>query len=182
MATQRKLMTTASFHNLAALPENRERLLELVQGEVTEKMPTEEHGAIVANILTELRTFLKSHPVGRVATEVQHQLPDDPYNARRPDITFMQGNRSPVKRGPVPAMPDFAVEVKSPDDSLRQLREKAEYYLQHGTQMVWLVYPEKQLVEVFTAEAVEILTAADTIEGGDTLPGFRLAVATIFQI
>ena len=46
-------------------------------------------------------------------------------------------------------MPDLAVEVLSPSNSLPELRRKAEVYLQHGTALVWLVNPSGMTVEVW---------------------------------
>ena len=43
MTTQEKLYTVDEFEQIIAQPENSERLLELVNGEIVEKMPTEEH-------------------------------------------------------------------------------------------------------------------------------------------
>jgi len=78
-------------------------------------------------------------------------------------------------------MPDFAIEIKSPDDTYTLMREKATYYLQHGTRLVWLVYPDKRMVEVYQAGAdIAFFLMGDTLTGGDLLPDFRLPVADIF--
>ncbi|RMF82539.1 MAG: Uma2 family endonuclease, partial [Chloroflexi bacterium] len=72
---------------------------------------------------------------------------------------------------------------KSPDDSITGLREKAQYYLRNGARMVWLVFPKQRIVEIYRPEHdVEILTADDTLDGGDVLPGFSLAVRDIFDV
>jgi Uma2 family endonuclease len=77
-----------------------------------------------------------------------------------------------VKEGGVPEMPDLAVEIKSPDDSVRQMRDKAAYYLANGAEMVWLVFPAQRLVEVYTPDdEVQILVEGDVLTAGDLLPG-----------
>ena len=88
MAIQSRLYTVAEFEQMLAKPENRERLLELVNGEIVEKMPTEEHGIIVLNIGGEIRIYLKSNPIGRVGAEIRHRNPEDDFNDRLPDISF----------------------------------------------------------------------------------------------
>lgn len=45
--------------------------------------------------------------------------------------------------------------------------------------MVWLIYPEKRLVEVLTAR--ELLGESETISGGDVLPDFALPVSEVFR-
>ena len=42
-----------------------------------------------------------------------------------------------------PYMPDLAVEVVSPSQTLAETRRKAAVYLRHGTVMVWLIDPER---------------------------------------
>lgn len=77
-------------------------------------------------------------------------------------------------------MPDLAVEVQSPSNTLKGMQEKAAYYLLNGTRMVWLVYTEKQLIEVLTPHDRQLLTINDSLSGGDVLPGFMLPLKTIF--
>ena len=183
MAVQKTRYTVDEFEAFAALPENAERRFELVNGEIIETMPTEEHGVIAANILAFIWNFLRTHALGRVAVEPRHRMPNDDHNALIPDIAFTSHERAlPLTtQGPVPQMPDLAVEVKSPDDSILELREKAAYYLANGSRMVWLVLPRPRVIEVYRLnEDVEILTAADTLQGYAVLPGFTLAVSEIF--
>jgi hypothetical protein len=61
------------------------------------------------------------------------------------------------------------------------MREKANYYLQKGSRLVWLVYPEKRLVESYQADAdIEILTEEDNLHAGAVLPNFKLPVKNLF--
>lgn len=185
MSIQQKLFTIEEFEAFIALPENRDRYFELIDGEFVEKaMPTEEHGIVVLNLGTDMRIFLRVNPIGRVMTEVRVRVPDDPHNSRQPDLAFFLNTGRPVvKRGAVPQMPDLVIEVKSPDDSYKGMRARAAYYLANGALMVWLAYPEKRLIEIFRKDAdVEILTENDILTGGDLLPGFEVAVRDIFAL
>jgi Uma2 family endonuclease len=181
MEIGQRLYTVEEFEAIADAPENRERLLELINGEIIEKVPTEEHGLCTGNIYGPIWNYLQQHKIGRVVMEVRHRNPDDDYNALQPDISFRAGKPELVKKGAVPQMPDLAVEVKSPTDSLRKLREKARYYIQHGSKLAWLVNPEKQFVEVYTPHEDYVLGIDDTLSGGEVLPGFMLPVRRIFS-
>jgi Uma2 family endonuclease len=89
----------------------------------------------------------------------------------------------PVERGPVPFMPEMASEIKSPSDSYPLLREKAAYYLAHGTRLVWLIYPERKVVEVYRAGGEsELYTPEHELDGGEVLPGLLIRAADIFQM
>ena len=46
--------------------------------------------------------------------------------------------------------------------------------------MVWLVYPDRRLVEVLTPTERHLLTDDATINGGEVLPGFSVNIADIF--
>jgi Uma2 family endonuclease len=181
---RRKLHSIDEFEAFIGLPENADRLFELINGEIVEKVPTEEHSLIVGNPYYVLRVFVDERGLGRVAFEVRRKMPDDAHNARLPDVEFTAQERllPVVKKGAVPQMPDLAVEVKSPDDNLSKLREKAAYYLANGTRLVWLVYPEKRLIIVLTPDSEEILTENDALTGGDVLPGFEVPVERIFSV
>jgi Uma2 family endonuclease len=177
-----KLYTVDEFETYTQRPENQDRYFELINGEIVEKVPTQKHGVISVNVTTDMRNWVKRTGKGRVASEVRHRIGDDPHNSRQPDISYYADASNPsIDRGAVPELPDLAIEIKSPDDSYKKLREKADYYLANGTKVVWLIYPEKQMVEVLTQDDFQILRAGETLDGGDLLPGFTMKVDDIFE-
>ncbi len=176
---QNRLYDLDEFHQVIGLPENDDHLFELINGEMVEKMPTQEHGELAAWIASLLLNFIRPRNLGRVGVEIRHEKPDDTKNSSLPYVSFIAGNTPRLKTS-VPQMPTLAVEIKSPTDSLKKLRDKAHYYLLNGTLMVWLLNPEKKLVEVFTLDDEYILTENDTLDGGNVLPGFTLSVREIF--
>jgi Uma2 family endonuclease len=178
---QKKLVTADEFELIADRPENSDRLFELVNGEIIEKRPTEQHGTVVGNLIFALKVYAKMHKPGRVGAEVRYRLPQDRANARMPDISYSSVRRPLVKTGGVPELPELAVEIKSPTDSIKRLREKADYYIANGVKLVWLVYPDQRMVEVYRPAAdVEILFGSDTLSGYDVLPSFTLTLAEVF--
>lgn len=176
-----KSYTTEEFEDYLALPENVGRLFERIDGEIIEKMPTQLHGLIAGLITTFLNLFVLKNPLGWVMVEARYRLPDDPDNDYIPDVSFVSKAKGGLtEKGPAPYMPDLAVEIKSPDESLPDMRKKAAYYLANGSRLVWLVYTEKRLVIVLTANSEDILNEDDTLDGGNVLPGFTLPVRDIF--
>ncbi len=181
MSIQEIVSTIAAFEAFIRRPEHTHRRYELIHGTIVERMaPTQEHGFIAVNISSELRAYVKANSLGRVSVETAHTAPNDDYNVRIPDVSFISGEGL-VKQGAVPTMPDLAVEIKSPDDTYAELREKANYYLSNGAKLVWLVYPQPQRVEVYAVgRPVATLEAGDTLTGGAVLPGFSITVADLF--
>ena len=173
--------TVEEFEQFLRAPENQDRLFELIAGEIIEKMPTEEHGYIAGIFVTFLNLFVRPRKLGIVSVEARHRLPRDMRNARMPGVSFRSGDGPLVKDGAILRMPDLAIEIHSPDDTVKVMREKASYYLANGTRLVWLVFPQKRYVEVYRpGEEMEILFGGDVLDGGELLPGFTLPLTEVF--
>lgn len=70
------------------------------------------------------------------------------------------------------------VEVASPTQYRPDLADKAAHWLTRGVGMVWVVWPERHEVDVWTPGATEPRTLRDddALEGGEIVPGFRVAL------
>ena len=171
--------TTQEFEDF--LVEHPDQLFELINGEIVEKMPTQLHAFIVAILTGALMNYLRQNPIGRALVEARYDLPDDKLNDRIPDLSFITHEKGAlVRKGAALYMPDLAVEVQSPDQGDKLMTDKAAYYLAHGTPVVWLVYPEKRIVEVLMLEDRQLLNENATLNGGDVLPDFSLPIRDIF--
>lgn len=185
MAVRKALITVEEFEVFVDLPENEDRRFELIDGEIVEKMPPEEHSIVAGKIYVPVLVFVEQNRLGRVVFETRYRVPKDDHNARVPDVAFTSKARMLpiVRQGSVPQMPDLAVEVKSPSDREAQMRRKAAYYLSNGSRTVWLVFPHKRQVEVHRPDAdVLILNEGDSLDGEDVLPDFKLALREIFNL
>lgn len=181
MLVKEKEITVEEFEQFLRLPEYQGRLFELINGEIVEKMPTEEHGMIVMNIGIAIGNFIKKHKLGRVGAEIRYRKLSDRYNSRQPDLSFSSGYSPVITSGAAPRMPELVVEVQSPDDSVKAMRERAEYFIANDVQLVWLVFPRKRYVEVYSPDhEMEILFGSDSLSGGDLLPGFAMPIEEVF--
>jgi Uma2 family endonuclease len=105
-----------------------------------------------------------------------------------PDAAFMSYARQPVASDAAynPVAPDLAIEVLSPGNietpnERDKMLRKIGNYLAAGT-VLWLTDPEQKTVDVYIpGQPRKTLRVGDFLEGGDVLPGFRLAVADIFR-
>jgi len=164
------------------LHKNSLRLYELINGEIVEIDNSPLSGILIISIATEIKQYLRLNPIGYVGAFVHHYIQSESYNVRMPALSFRQITSDEiVKAGFVPTMPDLAIEIKSPSDTYTLMRDKAKYYLENGTRLVWLVYPEKKFIEVYRKDAdIDFMTVDDTLSGYDVLPEFELAVSDIF--
>ena len=186
---ERRRFTVADLWRMAQLPEYADRHFELIEGELREMAPVGEwHGSVAIDLIFYLKAYIDRHGVGRLTTETGYYTLHDDETLLAPDIAFrrLDTKANPPVRGWVEQMPDLAVEIKSPNDSYMGMRRKADMYLQRGTQIVWLVYPERRGVDVCTlddADALqtEFVDEKGSLSGGDALPGFTLALTRLFN-
>ena len=156
---------------------------ELVRGELRTMIPPGfEHSLIAMNLGWEVSNHVRAHDLGRVVTEPGFILARDPDTVRAPDIAFVRAERLVRTAGYFEGAPDLAVEVLSPDDRPGYVREKVAEWLEAGTQAVWVVDPRARTVVVHESnQEPSLLREADTLDGGELLPGFELAVRDIFS-
>jgi len=181
-----KKVTRAEFADFMAHPENAERKFELIDGEIVETMPTKLHGSVISWIIHFITNWLMQfpEPVGWVATDDDHELPEDDENTRRPDVSYIQARdgREVLDEGATPFMPDLAVEVQSPRDSVPFMRRKAAYYIANGVLIVWLFYPKTRLIEVYRANGdIEFVKDDEMLDGGAVLPGLNINVSELWK-
>jgi Uma2 family endonuclease len=157
---------------------------ELIRGELHMMIPPgAKHGWIAINLTGPILNHVKANGLGKVyAAETGFLLRRDPDTVRAPDVAFVRSDRpGPPDRGYYPGAPDLAVEVLSPDDRPGYVREKVSEWLEAGTRAVWVVDPHARTVVVHEAnDEPRVFGGADTLPGGDVLPGFELAVGEIF--
>ena len=159
---------------------------ELIRGELVKRMSAGfEHGVYSGNLAGSLWAYSTERNLGKVLiAEPTFLLATDPDHARIPDVAFVSAERLHLiedRARAFPAAPDLAVEVISPTDRLTQVREKVADWLAHGVRMVIVVNPRNRAVEVHRPQrAMVTLTEADTIDGGDVVPGWRMRVADVF--
>jgi Uma2 family endonuclease len=174
----------SDFHRYVDLPENKNRLFELHAGDIVEKMASFIPSKIAMRIGRYLSTFVDDNDLGYV-TGADGSYTLSPDTEFMPDVAYISTVRLPQQpERQVEGPPDLAIEVKSPSDSKRELRLKAETYLRYGTPMVWLVFPEDQHVEVYEQgkDVIErYLDDDDTVEAGAVVPGFTLPLRQIFS-
>ena len=100
------------------------------------------------------------------------------------DIAFIRGANAPkvLPDRLVEVAPDLAVEVISPSNEAADTHRKIRQLFAAGTTLVWIVYPNMQIVDVHTRAGATTLEADDTLSGGDVLPGFEIPVREIFPV
>jgi len=183
-ATIQKLITAEEFLEMPD-PEDGTRQ-ELVKG-VIEKMsrPNFKHGECQSATSYVLRYYAKTNRAGRVVTETGIQTEKDPDTVRGPDVSFWSVERLPLDQeviGYPPIAPDLCVEVLSPSNRRKQIRQKIKEYLFNGTKAVWVIDPENRTVTIYRTPLEGRTLEEDAIlDGDDVLPGFTCKVSELFS-
>lgn len=159
---------------------------ELVRGEVTKSMPPGGiHGEVAGAVLMLLRLWIKQGAGGYAAVEAGYILSHTPDTVRGPDVSYVRADRIPP--GGVPEAfwhlaPDLAVEVVSPNETVKEIQEKVQDFLTAGTPLVWVIYPRGRAVVVYTADGLaRTYRGEDVLEQAEALPGFSCRVSELFE-
>jgi Uma2 family endonuclease len=160
-------------------------LCELVNGTLVEKSMGFNESAIPLDIAYFFKAYLRQNNLGFLSGA------DGPIRMRKkririPDFAFYSWRHFPDRKRPqggIPAIcPDLAVEIISPKNTRREMARKLKEYFAAGTQIVWYVYPKSKTVDVYTTPTTKLTVGpAETLDGGDLLPGLAVPVAAIFE-
>ncbi|MEO8397278.1 MAG: Uma2 family endonuclease [Chloroflexota bacterium] len=183
MALGEKLYTAEEFFEIAALPENEEKRLELDNGVIVDMGSSSRLNTVTAMRIGHfLNAFVIPRDLGYI-TGADGGFKLSSGRARRPDVGFISKSHGIKLVGiEFPIAPDLAVEIVSPDEDIFK---KANEYLHSGGKLVWAVYATEKIVYVMHIDQDGGLKSFqfgidDTLDGGDMLPGFTLPVKDIF--
>ena len=178
--TVKSRLTAAEFDEIAALPENADKRLEFIGGEIVELVSNNYSSLIAGNIIGEVKAFCKGKGLGYVT------VPDGGYmvSGERyiPDMGFISKRRQPKPSHETynSNAPDLAVEVVSPTDGAKDILDKVANYLAAGTQ-VWVIFPTEQQIKVYKpGQPVKTIDIEGTLDGGDVLPGLSIKASDVF--
>lgn len=181
-----KLYTIEEFHQIAELPENADKRLELIEGAIYDVTSFSQLNTVLTMLIAHLlMTFVYERKLGLVSG------PDGGYkisehSAFQPDVGFFSKGRitTLATKGEFPFAPDLAIEVISPGERPNEIQKKVNGYLKAGTRLIWQFFPEDRFVEVIRPAQNGALSQTveldGTLDGGDVLPGFTLPLKDLF--
>jgi Uma2 family endonuclease len=100
---------------------------------------------------------------------------------RRPDIAYFTKEQIQQGRQGEDVIPAFVVEVLSETDQAYRIEEKIAEYFKAGVQVVWNIFPESEVVYVYTSRKhVTICLESDVCSAAPVLPEFAIRVNDLF--
>jgi len=181
--------------SIAEMPESAEALLlhdepeglyEVVDGQIVEKPPM----GLIENRLAFLlgmaiESYARESALGQAFVENLFRTKRTINQKRRPDVAFVSNERWAIDR-PLPEgeafefVPDLAIEIISPTDRAWKVHEKTLEYFEAGVRQVWTIH--RRSASIVVHESTKLARSyfrGDVLDGGDVLPGFRLAVSDL---
>jgi Uma2 family endonuclease len=176
---------SATEADVERIRRDEDRICELIDGVLVEKAVSDKSAFVAAELIFFLNSFVRPRRIGWV-------LAPDGYvwlfgrHLRAPDVSFVRRNQRPggkvLSTGYADVAPVLAVEVFSPGNTTAELERKRTEFFAAGTELFWIVYPERQEIVVSTGpDEHRTLGPDDLLDGGTVLPGFTLKVADLFE-
>ena len=182
-ATATKLITAEEY---GAMEDRTDGMTdELIDGIVVIAEPLNKpiHGLACSNVGYQIGNYVHEHKTGWGSMRAGFILRRNPDTVRAPDLAFYSFERAPVALNRyTETAPDLAVEVLAPENSTRYILDKVNDYFTAGVRLVWVVDPQENSVMAYSDAVRGVVYAeADTLDGGDVLPGFTCKVADFFE-
>jgi Uma2 family endonuclease len=177
---------TATEQHVTKFNDHEDRLYELVDGVLVEKVLGLQKSYVGVEIGSELGTFVEQHDLG-IIVGAGGTMRLRPGLVRMADVAFISWERLPGKRVPAESIPDLApdlaVEVLSDGNTKQEMERRFKDYFLAGVRLVWYVDLRTRTAEVYTSPDQGVtITGGQSLDGGDVLPGFRLRLRSVFDL
>jgi Uma2 family endonuclease len=176
---QKTRISLTEFLHFATLPENEDRVFELVYGRIIEKLPVTTYLSSLSHLIAyHVHMFCREHHVlchtsgwnGPYGISEHILLPDFAYKP-----TSMSDDY------PDPDPPLWVVEVISPTEKAIDVRDKRHIYGDAHI-LYWELYSTLRLIDVYApGQPPRTVDIDGTLDGGDVLPEFTLALRELFR-
>lgn len=138
-----------------------------------------------AELVLQLAIWAKKDGSGKVTeSNGAYVLPNGA--TRAPDAAWIRKERlaqfsAEERKKFLPVAPDFVVELRSESDSLSELQEKMEEWIENGVRLAWLIDTKTKQVHIYRPNSsAEVLNDPSKVSADDVLPGFELDVSEIW--
>lgn len=137
------------------------------------------------SILEQLNTWNRKKKLGvAVDSDTGFYLPNG--SMRNPDAAWVSHTRlkeiDPKELEKFPRLcPDFVVELRSKGDTLKELKEKMNEWIQNGCRLGWLIDADEETVYIFrpSKKTTTHINFRKPLSAAPELPGFKLDLSEL---
>ena len=181
MVAERRLVTEDDIWRMGE-----DARVEVIRGELREVAAAGgRHGRVGGRFGYHLSAYVIQNGIGDTYTsETGFIIEQSPLTLLVPDVVFIKHEHLPGGIEPIgffKTPPDVVVEVRSPSQTIREFREKVDWYLTFGVPLVWGADFGARTITAFSLNGhVRVYHSGETLDGGDVLPGFSVVVDDFF--
>jgi len=177
--------TKISLAEFLQLPETKPAS-EYINGQVYQKpMPRGKHSLIQTDLSAAINRVSRLQKLALALTELRCTFGG---SAIVPDIAVFEWSHLPLLPDGSIAdkfeiLPDWTIEILSPDQSPSRVIKKITFCLNHGTKLGWLIEPDSKAVTVFQLNQLpEVKEGQDILPVLDVLKDWQFSVADLFGL
>src|SRR5690554_1200739 len=134
-----------------------DEMVEIIEGKLFKMTaaPNRIHQKVVAKLFYLLYGFLEGKPCEVYTAPFDVRLPktttnnEDIYTVVQPDICVICDKSKLDEAGCIGA-PDLIVEILSPGDNKKELKNKYEVYQESGVKEYWVIHPSEQTLLIYS--------------------------------
>lgn len=170
-----------------------DEMVELIKGKIFKSAaaaPRRIHQKVSGNIFAKLHVFLKNNPCDVFSAPFDVRLPvkskrnEDIFTVVQPDICVICDKSKLDDLGCIGA-PDLIVEILSPGNNKKELKNKYEVYEESGVKEYWVVSPYELTLLIYTLTngkyvPSKLFTVGDIVES-KCISGFELDLDEVFN-
>ena len=160
--------------------------VELIKGHIFKMSPApnRSHQSISLTIASALHVYLRGHNCKVYDAPFDVVLSkNDQSTVIQPDLCVIRDQVKLSKQGCTGA-PDLIIEILSPGNAQREMKEKFELYEENGVQEYWIVSPSEQSVLIYNLKEGKYIGSKPFISGekvgSQIVDGFDMDVQEIF--
>jgi Uma2 family endonuclease len=146
---------------------------EFVDGRIEERNLGEKDHSLIQRYLTFLFMLKRAEWDVEVFPELRTQT--RARNFRVPDVLVMRAGDKFERYVTQP--PLIAIEILSPEDSVRAMQSKADEYSSFGVKNIWIIDPEPRIVYRYTGSALDEVRSGELTVAGTEI---RVGLSDMF--
>lgn len=169
-----------------------DEMVEIIKGKLFKMTaaPSRIHQKVAAKLFYRLYGFLEEKPCEVYSAPFDVRLPktsmrnEDIYTVVQPDICVICDKNKLDDAGCIGA-PDLIVEILSPGNNKKELKNKYEVYQESGVREYWIIHPNEQTLMIYSLHnghfvPSRLFTSGDIVTS-EVLSGFSLDLEDFFK-
>ncbi len=147
--------------------------------EKSDAMKMSEH-YIVINLQDRFATLPIAKTRAKLQCEIEVWTSEEQW--RKPDLSLITLEQTRAAAKGYAPIPEFIIEIISINDKINLVKNKVYEYFQAGVKVLWLVFPEQQVIEVYrTPEDLVVCSGDKVCSAEPVVEGFVMKAEEVFK-